>query len=224
MRETGLDPGAELAAARLRRRLWGATVLIALAVLVLPLLLDGSGSESRFRRVERLREEPPRLVGETDGARDAGVSVDATAAEPALGEAVGRPAGATDATADAEAGSGTAAPVVAGAADRSEPARAGATPAGDGTDRDRASLRRGSAALPAAWVVRAGSFGAQDGAVALRDSLREAGYPSFVTETGDASPLYRVQVGPLVDQGRAEATRAEIVVRFGIEPVVVPYP
>lgn len=50
------EPGA---ANRLRQRLWGAAVLIAIAVIVLPLLLDGAGSESQFRRVEQLREEPP---------------------------------------------------------------------------------------------------------------------------------------------------------------------
>lgn len=43
---------------RLRQRLWGAVVLIAIAVIVLPLLLDGAGSESQFRRVEQLREAP----------------------------------------------------------------------------------------------------------------------------------------------------------------------
>lgn len=45
-------------ASRLRQRLWGAAVLIAIAVIVLPLILDGAGSESQFRQVERLREEP----------------------------------------------------------------------------------------------------------------------------------------------------------------------
>ena len=47
----------------LKRRLLGAAVLIALAVIVLPLLLDGSGSESKFRRVENVREYPPRIIG-----------------------------------------------------------------------------------------------------------------------------------------------------------------
>ena len=43
---------------RLRQRLWGAVVMIAIAVIVLPFLLDGAGSESQFRRVEQLREAP----------------------------------------------------------------------------------------------------------------------------------------------------------------------
>lgn len=47
----------------LKRRLLGAAVLLALGVIVLPLLLDGSGSESRFRRVETVREYPPKIIG-----------------------------------------------------------------------------------------------------------------------------------------------------------------
>jgi len=43
---------------RFRQRIWGAIVLFAIAIIVLPLLLDGAGSESQFRRVERLREAP----------------------------------------------------------------------------------------------------------------------------------------------------------------------
>lgn len=49
-------------ASRLRQRLWGASVLIAIAVIILPLILDGAGSESQFRQVERLREEPASIT------------------------------------------------------------------------------------------------------------------------------------------------------------------
>lgn len=44
--------------ARRRNRIWGAIVLFAIAIIVLPLLLDGAGSESQFPRVERLPEVP----------------------------------------------------------------------------------------------------------------------------------------------------------------------
>lgn len=201
-----LDPAAELAAARLRRRLWGAAVLIALAVLVLPLLLDGGGSERRFRRVERLREEPPRIVVDGIETRVPAVRsapAGATGEEPEIGEARATEAGAEDA-----AGAATERDAV-GAAGRRETARPASSPE--------------LAPLPRAWVVQAGSFGAQDGAIALRDRLRDAGYPSFVVGA-EGRELYRVQVGPLIDERRAEETRAEVAARFGLEPIVVAYP
>jgi len=92
---TMLDSLEEQRAVKLRQRLWGAAVLIALAVIILPLLLDGSGSESQFRRVERLREEPPRIIDaagnrETvpipdaeDSRRDEPISVDSRVASSA---------------------------------------------------------------------------------------------------------------------------------------------
>lgn len=45
-----------------RQRLWGAVVFIAIMVILLPLLLDGAGSESQFKRVEQLRQEPPSVI------------------------------------------------------------------------------------------------------------------------------------------------------------------
>ncbi len=65
-----MDTLEEQTAVKMRQRLWGAAVLIALAVIFLPLLLDGAGSESQYRRVESLREEPPRVV-RSDGQLEA---------------------------------------------------------------------------------------------------------------------------------------------------------
>ncbi|PIE36704.1 MAG: hypothetical protein CSA54_03615 [Gammaproteobacteria bacterium] len=74
-------------------------MLIALAVIVLPLLLDGRGSESKFRRVEQLREEPPR-VRRADGSMEADTSpemkpVDAAGRDP-LPEIVDTPPSPSD--------------------------------------------------------------------------------------------------------------------------------
>ncbi|MFK7892920.1 MAG: SPOR domain-containing protein [Granulosicoccus sp.] len=62
------DPFDPRVSASGRQRLWGAAVLFAIGVITLPFLLDGSGSESenKFRRVEKLREEPP-IVVDRDG-------------------------------------------------------------------------------------------------------------------------------------------------------------
>ena len=222
-----LDPAAELAAARLRRRLWGAAVLIALAVLVLPLLLDGGGSERRFRRVERLREEPPRIVVDGVETRVTATPTGTGGAEPGIGAALGAEGRAGNAIGDAadDAVGHTTEDTTEDGVDEAATASAerDAT-AGRGPEPESPAVSSpGLAPLPRAWVVQAGSFGAQDGAIALRDRLRGAGYPAFVVEARGRR-LYRVQVGPLIDERRAEETRAEVAVRFGVEPIVVAYP
>ena len=208
----------------MRQRLWGAMVLVAIAVIGLPLLLDGSGSESRFRHVEQLREEPPRIVA-PDGAE-----------RSPIGEPVSpRPVPTDTATR----------PVVTGVT----PAERSSEPEPRG---DRSSGRRGTgasgeragAAEPgerldggveplSAWVVQVGSFGAQANAIEVRERLRAAGFPTFVTDTsapGTASidpespTLFRVQVGPMVDRARAAEVRERVVALLGGDPIVVSYP
>lgn len=254
----------EQAAARLRQRLWGATVLIALAVIVLPLLLDGSGSESQFRRVERLREEPPRIVagGGAADATSAGAADRVPPPDEAEGSAVvtGTPltaASGDGATARAEAGAAGAGAVgaagagaasagaaSAGAADagladagtgEAPPARSPDIRVGEDDPPDYlgeraeetppASARRPDVELPRAWVVQAGSFRERANALAVRDRLRRAGHPTFVTDASASGPsLYRVQVGPMVDEVQAERLRDEVIALLGREAIVVAYP
>lgn len=52
-------PGDDVDENSLKRRMLGAAVLIALAVIFLPLVFDGSGTESQFRSIEPLQMEPP---------------------------------------------------------------------------------------------------------------------------------------------------------------------
>ena len=72
---------------RLRQRLWGAAVLIALAVIVLPLLLDGSGSESHFRNLDAMREAPPPRTERPAMDEPAPSTAESAAIEPSLGAA-----------------------------------------------------------------------------------------------------------------------------------------
>ncbi len=180
--------------ARLRQRLWGAAVLIAALVIVLPLLLDGAGSESQFRRVERLREEPPRVLG-PDGAPEAGTADAPMDAVPRIRIGEDDP---PDYLRDPP---GTA------RLERDTDPMPG-LPAADG---------------PAAWVVQAGSFGDEANAVAVRDRLRRAGYPSFVGSAGAAGP-FRVRVGPMIERDRADAVRGEVMRLLGREAIVTGYP
>jgi len=227
------------AAARFRQRLLGASVLIAIAVIVLPLLLDGSGSESQFRRVEKLRDEPPRIIDRPTGAvADDVVAHDKAAYDKDANDRAADQNSAlgTDAVTEADPASDSASVTTpdsaAVAATETAPARirvgeddppdylgdsaeggvvAGAGEVSDGLSSDGLS----------AWVVQAGSFREQDNAVAVRDVLRRAGFATFVT---DRDGIYRVQVGPLVDQAHAEEKRDEVVALLGRDAIVVPYP
>jgi len=75
-----------------------------------------------------------------------------------------------------------------------------------------------------AWVVQAGSFVDEANALAVRDKLRSAGFPSFVTPTEAATPSYRVRVGPMIDLQRAESRRDEVMRLLEREAIVVSYP
>lgn len=222
-------------AARLRQRLWGAMVLVAIAVIGLPLLLDGSGSESRFRHVEQLREEPPRIL--SPGAEAARVEPPPTArsSEPTASMA---PATMPEAASDAGAAART--PLVG-----EEKAAPGGRAASEARGRDGAAVAGGAerddpgGSPPddveplTAWVVQAGSFGAQRNAIEVRERLRAAGFPSFVTDTSaddsyvsgpSAPPMFRVQVGPMVDRQRAAMVRERVAALLGGEPIIVTYP
>lgn len=225
---TAIDPLDEQKAVRLRQRLWGAAVLIALLVIFLPLLLDGSGSESQYRRVERLRAEPPRILDEegipestVNTARPKKTLLDKT--DSAVGVVEAAPS--TDSLAYkrelavdepvqiAEAVQGPAqvsAPVLAPVlVPRPKPVQQSAS--------------KSSEPLTA-WVVQAGSFGDEANALAVRDKLRRAGFPSFVTPTETATPMYRVRVGPMINLQQAEANRNKVVRLLDREAIVVSYP
>lgn len=206
----------ELRAQRLRQRLWGATIIIALAVIFLPLLLDGSGSESQFRRVERLREEPPRVIN-IDGSRE-------TVPVPSS-DGVDRDSWwQRTKKRFQETPSG----------DSRDARRAPDTEATETTTLtipDEATDGVDDVELPAitqttdvrAWVVQAGSFREEANAVAVRDRLRRAGYPSFVTLSDDGT-VFRVRVGPMINNDQATVVQKNVMELLGRDAIVLPYP
>jgi len=204
-------------AARLRQRLWGGAVLIAILVILLPLVLDGSGSESQFRRVERLREEPPRVLG-IDG-RPEPASIRLPDALPDPGPAPGPDSGRDEARVGTTSASidATAVPRIRiGEDDPPDYMRITPSP--------RTLRARERNAELDAWVVQAGSFARRTNAVAVRDRLRRAGYPSFVTAQDEAPALFRVRVGPMIDENAARDTQRAVAALTGREAILVSYP
>ena len=177
-------------------------------VIVLPLLLDGSGSESQFRRVEKLRQEPPNIVDKAgnlttqnipDGRIDALIPLE-TAADIKVDE--GEPLETVKASEEADDSVQDSA-----------------------RDSVRDSVRRTRDAAPlTAWVVQAGSFNDFTNAIILRDQLRQSGFASFVRDRNVATDPFRVLVGPMISEQSAVSSREKVEALLGNEAVVRSYP
>ena len=75
------------------------------------------------------------------------------------------------------------------------------------------------------WIVQLGSFGQRANAQTLRDKLINLGYKSFVEASGQGSAqVYRVRVGPEPSRERAEAMRIKLQTKEKRKGLVMVYP
>jgi DedD protein len=83
-----------------------------------------------------------------------------------------------------------------------------------------------AATTPKAWAVQVGSFTQRENAMKLRDKLRAKGYKSFVEQiTSAGKTFYRVRVGPVVTRDNAEALQKELQTKQKMQDSrVVPHP
>lgn len=194
-----------------RQRLWGAAVFIAILVIVLPLLLDGAGSESQFRRVEKLREEPPSIV---DAKGNRTVEIIPEMRSVALDSGAGADSG-TDARSDTL--DRLTVDIKVGEEDPPDYMKA--------EKQVRETFQRNRAAAPlTAWVVQAGSFSEEGNALDVRDRLRSAGFASFIRNRNNDDELYQVLVGPMISERSANEAREEVFELLQSEAVVLSYP
>ena len=185
---------------RLKERLTGTVVLILLAVIVIPLLLDDTRQPDNRISTTNIPEKP-----------DEGFT---TRLIPILEQDEVLPAGE-----DAE---DIPAPVEAEDAPAAAPATAGelteAAP-----DADAVVGNKGLTG----WVVQVGSF-SRENADKLNDKLRGGGYRSYVVDepvkAGDGSLLYRVRIGPEVLRSEALKLKAELKKEMKLDGFVLNYP
>ena len=91
--------------------------------------------------------------------------------------------------------------------------------------RESARAAGAGAVGTAAWVVQLGSFSSKDNASALNEKLRKAGYPSFVEPLKRSSGMaYRVRVGPELKRSNAQKLQEKLNKEMKIEGIVVRYP
>lgn len=205
-----------------KQRIVGTVVLLALALIFLPIIFDGQGSyqtpiSSRIPDppvVPVLAEPiPTRPVIIADSLEEPEVEVEAADQEeteqPDSNEAV--------------AGVDTGSPAI--------------TPDGVGVDEDngvevvtsqpafsREVPQLGSDGLPEGWSVRLGSFSDSDNAANLLRRLQEAGYRAYTRIIpSDRGDLTGVFVGPWVDRIQVNEYQRELQTQFQLAGIVVPY-
>jgi DedD protein len=225
----------------LKQRLVGASVLIALAVIVLPMLLGGrpEGAATEPEKIE-LPPQPPELsfetrrypIGETsDQETDSGSadSRDRKAPQlpspkiPATVEQGSREE-VTEPAADENleiTGLGLApGEAVDTVAPEAEPAELADTeaPKGEATEPAAPVETKAQPSAKGRYVVQVASFGAASNANRLSGQLKEGGYPVLAdTVKSDVGTLHRVRVGPYVSE--AEARQAVIALSSSIQGV-----
>ena len=198
---------------KLKQRLVGAAVIVALAAIFIPMILEGPddgmgpvGSnlppapEYKVKdRVEPLVLPPP---PESEPAPEPAIVPVAPEAATAETETVTEPEPAPPAASQpppqalAETASAPAAPET--------PA---APPQGSG------------------WVVQVASFSQQANAERLRDRLKDKDYAAFVEQASTGSgATWRVRIGPLSERPAAEKLQAEIARSFDLKGLVAEYP
>ncbi len=205
-----------------KQRVIGAIVLVALAVIFVPMLFESP--EDELGPVgSNLPTEPDGIVRE----RIEPLTLPEPPPEPAPQVVLEEPADPSAANADAAIdaandGAGPATPSQGTAAAPVAPppaAKPAPAPPAPTTAPAPASVPQSG------WIVQLASLASKDNAMALRERLRGLGYTAFVEETKTAKGvLYRVRVGPELERTAAEALRDRLRQQVDLEGMVTSYP
>lgn len=198
----------------LKERIVGATVIVALGIIVIPWLLDGPAQAPKS--VERTLELPS---GEAPG-RVYSIPLDPGAGPPVqLGNEADSAAEEAQTTPAAPSGvvqrpSGESPPALSPrveaqrAAPAEQPSQPPPRPAprpAQPSEQEPARPAPAAATADGDWAVQVGSFSQADNARKLRGQLAEAGFEAFVSRVAtDAGTMHRVRVGPVAARADAE--------------------
>ena len=192
---------------QLKQRLVGAAVLVLLAVIVIPMVLDQPITPAPQIRRSPI---PPKPEGEFSSR-----IIPLDAPETPLVEAQrAKKVPIEPAETDADDSAGTAPSPADGAQFQGAAVPSESQPA----------AAAGQSELTA-WAVQLGSFSSAQNAVALRDRLRKKGYTAFV-EKGRAhgSEITRVFVGPELARDQADKIVKKLYAETRLKGMVVRYP
>ncbi|MFP3873308.1 MAG: SPOR domain-containing protein [Thiohalophilus sp.] len=189
---------------QLKQRIVGAIVLVALAVIFIPMLL----SSDRDGEMTIIESNIPPRPDNVARVKTLDIKPDSPAPQPVEPPDSRTPVDEhTPEAEDSPASDDTTDPA---AGDEPETTQA-VTPADDIDTK--------------AWAVQVGSFSKQNNALGLRDKLRDKGYSVFVEKVGtDKGEIYRVRVGPEVRRSEAEELQNELQKKLDLGGMVVAHP
>jgi DedD protein len=192
---------------RVKERLVGASILVAIIVLIVPELLSGPTPTP-------VTAKPP--VSTPEPVRNVTVDLAPSKAPTPAAEPAARP------------------PEAPGGMPVGGAASSGAASSGDAPSvrLETATPRPTSAAAAAkpttasgAWAVQLGSFASRDNADKLLRQLRAQGFSVFMSSGGSGPSLrYRVRIGPMADRGAAAQEVAKLKSLGHAATIVPPAP
>lgn len=212
----------------LKQRMVGASVLIALGVIFIPMILEGpdpEGTQSVDLEIPPINNSRILPVGDSSTAQPpqpGRVAEEPTESEPPTASRDDNPP--VEAVADAETASGDD----QGADTTDEPASdTPVAPAVAVSDpppqRQPPAAVQPTSASADVWAVQVGSFRSQSSAVDLTSQLLAADFPAYLESllVRDAQ-LYRIRVGPLANESEAQTVATQIKGRLpSLSPAVM---
>jgi DedD protein len=203
----------------LKERIIGAAVLVALAVVVVPVFLDGPPAGG-----EVLSERVP-LPGQDEQASQT-IVLERNRSEPVPTQAASAPVQESPAPVEVVGTSPveeSASPPEPEAVARDSVPATATPPAGNRQVPPTAS-ETASASPTGMFAVQLGSFSSKENAEKLAAELRRQGFAAFLSQLDTSSAqLHRVRIGPQKDRQAAEAMAARLA-KAGHQGQVVPHP
>lgn len=191
---------------QLKQRLVGAAVLVLLAVIFVPMILDRPAEPE-------VRIEHPQLPARSEAEFNSRI-VPLSQPQTSLVEAERK----RQAAAERKPAESSAPIAAAGKAPVTKEKIAPSPP----PEPAKAQPPEGA---PTAWAIQLGSFSSAKNAIALRDSLKKKGYVAFIeTVRVDGKEITRVFVGPELARERAGELVKKLQAETELKGMVVQYP
>ena len=193
---------------RLKERLVGAVILVAVVVLVVPEFLQGPKSDVRAPVADASPDSHTYTVDLSVPSATPS-AVEAASAPAALEPSASAPIASLEGAGEPAVPVPTAAPVRAEAPARSAPATAAPLPAEP----------------VGVWAVQLGSFASQANADKLARQVKALGFAPYVSGAGSgAQQRFRVRLGPMADRAAAEHTIEKLKAQGQAASLVPPKP